>query len=100
VADQARRAQHPEEAEAQESIEPAARITPRRRRRTPTRCQTLKSIDGSCALVSTTPVRPADFASGEAIDRDRRARVAWRVDNGMRGAGVERRYGFVWREKL
>jgi hypothetical protein len=51
-------------------------------------------------LVSTTPVRHADFASGEAIDWERRASVARRVDNGMRGAGVERRYGFVWREKL
>jgi hypothetical protein len=43
---------------------------------------------------------PARFAIGPAIDRAYSSDGWRRIADGKRGAGVERRYGFVWRGKL
>jgi hypothetical protein len=85
--------------EPQESIELAARLTPDGERRTPTRCHTLKAGYPSCSSPQARPgsaragcIRCAHPGRAEA----RRARAA----DVRRVAGVERRYGFGWREKL
>jgi hypothetical protein len=93
-------AQYPGEAKPHESIELAGRLTPSGRQRTPPRYQALKTgglvdLDCRCGLWALS-----------ASSRGRRGyptvaeTVRGQGTNVRRAAGVERRNGFGWRERL
>jgi hypothetical protein len=97
---QVRRAQDPGEAKAQESTEPTGRLIPLLST-TDSNEALDPEVDRCCrasALYVTGTRFP--FAKETANGRGCKRPAARHNDNDRRGADAERRYGFVWRERL